>query len=220
MAFRSIDVLIPRLQALKAKGFHPKVIYDIGAYKGTWTDAVQKDVFHDASFYQFEANQEHSDALSKHPYHIDVLGDTEKVVPFYSKRAGTGDSVMIEQSSFFEEDVDVKMLQMRTLDKVVQQRGWPMPDFIKSDLQGNDLKMLEGAQQAIRSAEFIVIETKVLEYNKGAPTMLEVVQQMDGYGFRPYDITELHYLPSDDLNEVDILFARKTSPFIKRGLLF
>ena len=58
-----------------------------------------------------------------------------------------------------------------------------------------------------------------MEYNEGAPLILETMTFMDQIGFRVLDISELHYLPSGELNEIDLVFVRKESNLIKRGLL-
>ena len=37
--------------------------------------------------------------------------------------------------------------------------------------------------------------------------------------FRLLDIFEIHYLPSGEMVQVDMLFAKDSSKFIKRGML-
>ena len=44
------------LSRLKAQGFAPATVYDIGAYRGGWT-RLASQVFPDAAFVLFEANQ-------------------------------------------------------------------------------------------------------------------------------------------------------------------
>jgi len=42
---------------------------------------------------------------------------------------------------------------------------------------------------------------------------------MKSYGFRLFDILETHYLSSGELFQVDLLFAKKDSMFMKKGRL-
>ena len=210
-----------RLTFLKSKGFYPDVIYDIGAHNGGWTHIVS-DIFPKSTFYMFEANKEHEESLksSGRPYNIGVLGNEEKQVTFYSK-ADTGDSIFREQSSAYEgSHIKEKKEQMQTLDGVVSSKNWKAPNFIKIDVQGAELLVLGGGQQSIDAAEVIMLETKILEYNKGAPMMIDIINYMNSKGFVPYDILEYHYLKSGELNELDVMFVKSGSKYLLTGKLF
>lgn len=69
------------------------------------------------------------------------------------------------------------------------------------------------------NAEVVILETKILEYNKNAPLFFEVMTMMNDLGYSLLDILECHYLPSGELNEIDFLFVKKSSKLIKTGLL-
>ena len=76
--------MFARIDFLKRKfGFDPKVIYDIGAYQGTWTNDCKK-VFPSATYYQFEANDECKSFLSDNPT-FGVLGDKDDIEVSYYK---------------------------------------------------------------------------------------------------------------------------------------
>jgi FkbM family methyltransferase len=209
-----------RLALMGAKGFFPRVIYDIGAYRGYWSYVVQQ-IFPYASFYLFEANEQHISDLEKlpFPYFIHLLGDQEKMVTFYSN-GKEGDSVFRENTSFYQDEkMDARSLQMTTLSSVVQKHQLPPPDLIKLDVQGAEKLIIEGSQQLMCLAEMMVIETKILEYNHQAPLMHELVTFMNRLGYQVLDVLELHYLPTGELCEVDFLFVKQNSVFIKKGLL-
>ncbi len=209
-----------RLSFLRAKGFSPKVIYDIGAHKGTWSDGI-KQVFPLASFYLFEANEHHIPYLQKQPfpYFIHLLGDQEKDVTFYSIN-GTGDSIFRENTSYYQGTaMSMKTLRMTTLSFLVEKNQIPCPDLIKIDVQGAEKLILSGSRSLVCFAEAIIIETKVLEYNIKAPLMDELISFMNDLGYRILDILELHYLPTGELSEIDFLFVKRSSYLIKEGLL-
>ena len=69
------------------------------------------------------------------------------------------------------------------------------------------------------NAQFILLETQNLEYNLGAPDTAQVLIAMQDLGFQLYDITEIHHLPTGEMFEIDLLFVKQNSPFIKRGTL-
>jgi len=94
-----------------------------------------------------------------------------------------------------------------------------VPDLIKIDVQGAESLIIQGSQELIKQAEIVILETKILEYNLKALLMLDTMKLMDQLGFSLMDILESHYLPTGELNEIDLLFAKKDSKFFKRGLL-
>ncbi len=214
------DIHVSRLSLLKAKGFSPKVIYDIGAWRGEWTFAM-KAVFPHSAFFLFEANPNQAPflALTRAPYFIGILGDEDKKVTFYTNDS-TGDSVFLEQTQHYQKDrCREKQMDMTTLSSVIKKNKLPLPDLIKMDVQGAESLTIKGGLQAVQHAEVIILEAKILEYNKGAPLIYELMTLMDGLGYLFLDIVEAHYLPTGELNEIDILFVKKESPLIRRGIL-
>ena len=86
-------------------------------------------------------------------------------------------------------------------------------DLIKIDVQGAEIDVLKGAVQALSNGPFVLLETQILEYNKGAPMLTDVIVYMASIGYQPCDMFEMHYLPNTQmLNQVDILFAPKDHP--------
>lgn len=209
-----------RLNVLKKNGFNPKVIYDIGAHQGSWTDEVRR-IFNNAYFILFEANDCHIPHLQRSgfPYFIGLLGDREELATFYSIN-GTGDSIFIEQTHHYKEGkCSQKRIPMTTLDALVHEKQLPLPDFIKMDVQGAEKLVIQGGVSTVCHAEAILLEIGILEYNKNAPLLFEMMSLMDALGYCALDILELHYLPTQELIEVDLLFVKKNSTLIKRGIL-
>lgn len=212
--------LTDRLEVLKNKGFFPRVIYDIGAYKGEWTMDVKK-IFKSAEFILFEANEQHEFDLKKLgvPYFIKTLGNREDMVMFYSI-GGTGDSVLREQTHHYQQGLcNEQMVKMSTLDNVVHTYNLPLPDFVKMDVQGAEKMIIEGGVAIIRNAEVIILEVGILQYNHGAPLIAEMINFMELLGYCVNDFVEFHYLPTRELIQVDILFIKNNSPLIRSGVL-
>lgn len=157
-------------------------------------------------------------------FEIALLGDkSKKSVDFYianpqTTSITTGNSIYMEKTMYFDSRYLIK-LPMLTLDKMVAKRKLKNIDFIKIDTQGSELNILKGGKKTVAKAEFILLETQNLEYNKKAPFTEDIIIAMKRYGFRLYDILETHYLPTGELFQVDLLFVKKNSKYMKRGKL-
>lgn len=153
-------------------GFEPKVCYDIGANllhwqkvaKRVWpcTQTVLFDAFNPLEFLYVESGD---------PYYMGVLSDTEdKVVKFYQNdKMTTGNSYYKENNDhIFPPDIFVEK-RTRTLDSVVAEKSFPLPDLIKIDVQGAELDVLKGASKTLEHAQYLIVELQTANYNIGAP---------------------------------------------------
>lgn len=221
------NFVFQRLNLLGSYGFSPRTILDIGAYQGDWT-RMMKVIFPLSRVFMVEATPDKKNILKKveeaDGFEIALLGEkNKKSVDFYvadpkETDITTGNSVYIEKTRFFDVDHVVK-LPMTTLDDLVKKKKLKNIDFIKIDTQGSELDILKGGKKTIKDCQFILLETQNLEYNSGAPFIEDVIIDMKGYGFRLFDIVEIHYLPDGELFQVDLLFVKKDSKFLKGGSL-
>ncbi|MES2273319.1 MAG: FkbM family methyltransferase [Chlamydiota bacterium] len=214
------DLHFDRLSFLKKKGFEPAIIYDIGAHRGFWSAKI-KEVFPKSQFFLFEANENNRVFLraQSFPYFFALLGDADKTATFYAN-GSTGDSVFCEQTAYYQGTrCNEKQLQMTTLASVVEKNNIAWPNLVKIDVQGAEKLIIQGSPQIITHAEVVILETKILEYNKKAPLIHELMEQMANLGYSMLDILECHYLPTGELNEMDVLFAKNDSKLIKKGML-
>lgn len=213
-----------RLLHLKTRGFNPRCILDIGANIGEWSDMV-KGIWPQSDLVLFEADEVNTDILNKkgYKYFITLLGDEEKSVEFFcspTAKFQTGNSIFKEKTHHYTGDrLEIRTVQMKTLDTIISDNKINNVDFIKLDIQGAELLALEGGKNVLSSAEVVLLEAALLEYNEGAPKLSEVISYMDNTGFQAYDVVELHYLPNKLLSQLDVLFIRKTSPLLPTGLL-
>jgi len=216
-----------RLNLLVNLGFSPRTILDIGAYQGGWTKMAHQ-IFPLAKIFMVEATPNNESLLKNvseaSGLAMALLGDkSKKSVIFYladpkETSISTGNSIYIEKTQYFNNRHFIR-LPMITLDFLVEKRKLKNVDFIKIDTQGSELNILKGGKKTVSKAEFILLETQNLEYNDKAPFTEDVVIAMKSYGFRLFDILETHYLSSGELFQVDLLFAKKDSMFMKKGRL-
>ncbi|HEY4919067.1 MAG TPA: FkbM family methyltransferase [Xanthobacteraceae bacterium] len=201
------------LARLKSLGFAPAVIYDIGAYRGGWT-RVAADVFPEAQFVLFEANGDHAPELaaSGHRHLIAALGAQDGGTrAFHVPRAGdvTGASLYVENTAHYAAaNLQVREVATVRLDTVIAREKLPAPDLVKIDVQGAELEVLAGASATLAGASALVIEVSLVDYNKRAPLIAEVIAAVDRIGFKCADVAELHRTPATFVLQLDLVFVR------------
>lgn len=182
------------------------VVYDIGANRGQWTRNLKDNCNKNISYYLFEPNVFHNQSLGAtgSQYYNVLLSDSAEELDFYSIN-GTGDSIFKEVSEVY---VGVKPIKMKTelLDHYVIRNHLPIPDLIKLDTQGSELKILKGALNLLGSVKFLIVECSILEYNSGAPTISEITKFLQCNGFQPYAVSEFHK-NGKELFQIDVIFV-------------
>lgn len=206
------------LRNIKALGFSPRTIVDVGAYQGDWTQMV-RIIFPQASILMVEAQASKEAVLkqvaSEYPgevdYTISLLGSEEMDdVPFYELE--TGSSVLPEQSDIKRE---VTHYSMQTLDRVVSRQLKGDCDFLKLDVQGFEIEVLKGATETLKGVEVVLMEVSLLGVNKGSPLLHEAIQYMTQRGFLAYDICSFTRRPLDNaLWQTDFIFVKESSSLV------
>ena len=196
---------------LGQKGFLPASIIDVGAYEGNWTRTARR-VFPGATVLMVEPQRAKAPYLDRvcrelkgTTYVHALLGrKSGSLVEFYEMETG---------SSYFAERSDAPRrtvrLETTTLDELAGALSTPI--FLKIDVQGAELEVLEGGQETLARCELVQLEVALLPYNEGAPTMLEVLTYMAERDFVPLDVSGFSRPNGIDLAQMDVLFARKAS---------
>ena len=75
------------IKDIRSLGFNINQIYDIGAFKGSWSKSLSAH-FNEMNFYLFEANKSHEQELKLLPfdYYIGVLSNIKKSILLHKKR--------------------------------------------------------------------------------------------------------------------------------------
>ena len=196
---------------LKAKGFTPGRIIDVGAYEGDWTRLVC-GVFETSPVTMIEAQEGKKAALEAVCRELPgvtlvsaLLGPTGgSQVPFYEME--TGSSMRAENSNVARHE---KLMTTQTLDEAAGQNGEKL--FIKIDVQGAELDVLSGGLKILERCDVVQLETALLPYNEGAPQIAEVFVQMEKWGFSPYDFAGFIRPNGIDLVQTDVIFVRTAS---------
>lgn len=205
------------LQKLKANGFNPKLVVDIGASNGEFYNECQK-IFTDAKYILFEARAKKETSIAetirditpKPTLHYNTfLGRTAGTnVTFFNMNAG---SSVFSENTKFPREVETK--KVHRLDSIVKLESMKsVSRFLKIDTQGYELEILRGIDFLAHRFEVVQLEVALLEYNAGAPTVAQVHEYMDGRGFALYDFGPAFSRQSDGaIFHMDWVFVAKRS---------
>jgi 2-O-methyltransferase len=95
----------------------------------------------------------------------------------------------------FNERIKVKAI---TLDQWAVEYGIPQVDFLWLDLQGAEIRALQGAEKVLQNVKGIFTEVSLIETYENVPLYEEVKTFLQSKGFR----IEKEYLPYKDMGNV------------------
>lgn len=200
------------LELLKARGFQPRTIFDIGVAMGT---PELYAAFPDASYYLIDPTRESLQYMEAIAQQLNAtilnvaLGDNEGS---FTIEVRPDD---IAASSFFEEvgplgETSRYEVPVRRFDRIVG--AFERPALCKIDVQGAEIAVLRGMGDRIGELDALIIETSTIATMKQAPETDEVITFLSGQGFVIYDVLALSRRPLDSaLAQVDVLFVKRDS---------
>jgi FkbM family methyltransferase len=202
--------------ALKDLGLNPSHVIDVGGNRGDWTRTVLS-VFPDACVTMFEPQTElqHSHTDLNANSRVDVLyrgaGDIDGTLAFTIHERDDSSSFLYASDQAEARGFKQSKIDIARLDTVVTASRFGLPQVVKIDAEGFDLRVLEGAQATLATCDIVLVEAAVA--NRDYPnTLLAVIQTMDDYGYRLFDFTDLNRTPNRKiLWLVEAVFVRKGS---------
>ena len=66
-----------------------------------------------------------------------------------------------------------------TLDSLVKEKKIPYPDFIKINVQGSELDVLQGGKRVLNNAKCLIVQTQDSSLNMNAPTTETVLDYLE-----------------------------------------
>lgn len=164
---------------LQKYNFKNSVFYDIGAHFGLHTMAFSKIAGNDGKVYAFEPHPLNTERLNKNiSKNIETCDNITVIKTAITDHKGTVSFEMItdlesgwsSSSGILADDhkkteTDVKkhiQVNADTIDNLVLNNAIAKPDYIKIDVEGEEFKVIKGAEQTIRQFKpvlFIEIHT-------------------------------------------------------------
>ncbi|MEM9619521.1 MAG: FkbM family methyltransferase [Pseudomonadota bacterium] len=204
-------------QHIKKCGFSPSVCIDVGAASGTMSiyqsfpDACHIVFEPLADFHRdLEANMRsykheiHHCALMAKPGKRRLLRHPDKF----------GSSLMHRRQG---RSSDLVEIEVQRLDDVLEGRDLSNGVLLKTDCQGADLFVIEGAPKTLRSVDVVIMECSLFKFwGEHHPELYEIVTYMHARGFVVYDLLEGIFRPFDGaLGQIDVVFVKADGPFRK-----
>jgi FkbM family methyltransferase len=202
------------LRRLRAAGFEPRTVFDIGVARGT---PELYGAFPNAKYYLVDPTHEsvpymHQIAQRLQAEVLNVaLGDCD------AERVICARTEDIGGSSFFDEVGEDPPMQrypvpVRRFDQIIN--GFERPALAKIDVQGAELQVLRGMGERIRDLDAIIVEASVIATVRDGPEVADVIGYMKDKGFVVYDMLGGARRPLDRaLAQVDLLFVQEDSEF-------
>lgn len=224
---RFAEAEIRLLEQLKAFGYVPEVIYDIGASNGIWSHLVAC-VYPDAVYHLFEPLVDRLDDyrdkmaanLAAHPnftLHKIGLGDANVVQDMAIFGNGVG-STFIEMERLKSQKkslqatghlMDIAKFPVRRLDDYVAEADLPPPNVIKMDTQGYEPTIIAGGRETVRDADILILETWLYRgYGASTPLLHELMAPLTELGFVLTDFGDIYWAPGHKLTSIDAIFMR------------
>jgi FkbM family methyltransferase len=175
-----------------------KCVLDVGANVGQYKDFVRNRVGFDKQIHSFEpvpdlAKQLIEKAKSDPAWHIHphALGSQETSLEINVMSRDTFSSFLEPnntQATDFANSNTVQSKQLvavKRLDDVA--RDWSAAEsesiYLKVDTQGFDLEVLKGATHLLKSVRALQIELSIVPIYQGTPSYLDMLRQMNDWGF-------------------------------------
>jgi FkbM family methyltransferase len=203
---------------LRQLGFAPRHIVDVGANRGTWTRAAFK-YFRDPVYTLVEP-QDHLRSYSQ-----DLVAQGCKlnwINAGCSNFCGTLPLIVSyrdDASTFVDQhgnSTGSQRVPMITLNKLVASSGAGLPEMVKIDAEGFDLKVLAGASDLLGKTDIFLVEAAVCGAGGAYEnSVAEVVRFMAKAGYNLMDITDLNRSPKHGVLWLcELAFLREGSPLL------
>lgn len=194
-----------------------KVIYDIGANRGTWS-LMANDIIPDAIIHAFEPLNRFHPLFVKNTQNI-------KNVHLHKVAAGSENKQQMinfagDASSFYElgdllpsmfpsiKKEGEEKVSMIKLDDFIEKNNIPYPDLMKLDVEGYELESLKGGTRCMSHCSYLILEVSFTERHIGQPLFHDILHFLAQHNYYLYAFpVDMHR--GMKIHWTDVLFERK-----------
>jgi FkbM family methyltransferase len=213
----------PFFSLVKRHGFSPRVVLDIGANRGNWTRTALAH-FPEAKFMLVEPQEalkvHVADLLESRPAQVRWLtagaSDRPGRMPLTIAPRDDSSSFVPTPEQAAAAGFPQALVEVTTIDRIVADAGGAIPEMVKIDAEGFDLKALAGAASLFGRTDIFFLEAAVCATGIDN-TMARVVSAMDAAGYRMIDITDINRSPRHGVLWLcELAFMRAGCPLLEK----
>ena len=182
------------------------VIFDVGASEGSVVQ-LYKSIYPGASIHAFEPQPDSFAVLRKRVSGFEevscnnmALSDVRGEATFYKTQNYASSSLLpsIRSESFVDEHTTLAEkynVELDTLDHYTESRSIETIDILKMDVQGNELNILKGGRELLKSGRIKVIYSEVwfiAAYDK-QPFYEDIAIYLREFGYLPFGLYNMHW---------------------------
>ena len=205
------------LAHVKRLGFEPATVIDVGVAYGT---PELYDAFPESRFLLVDPLEEYAPAIDQITARLRsaewvraAAGPEPGSITINVNRAPALSSTLGHWKGQDDGGTPREVPVVR-LDDLVAERSLPGPYLVKADVEGAELRVLEGASKVLEQTELVMLEVNLFEFLPGQPQLHDVVAFMKERGFVTYDFYGGHpRLLDDALAMTNMVFARDDGMF-------
>lgn len=212
-----------RLLRCRDRGFRPRIVYDIGAHEGRWTEMCQS-IFSPAQCFLFEPQPDYqARAKTRQPAGARwevipvALGDAEQIRQIYVTENDTASSLLrpLEGGvppAWGTRTVNQREVQIATLDELAAKNKWPAPDLVKIDVQGYEGRVIAGGKNVLSQAQRLVVEVSLHAIYSEQSLLPEIAGTLSGWGYEIEDMNDACREWAGRLWQADLWWRRAGNP--------
>jgi FkbM family methyltransferase len=178
-----------------ALGLQPKLLLDIGANQGKWTRFARR-VFPQCAVMMIEPQAEmrrYLDPYCQPGKNCEWLccgvGDHVGEATFTVNPNSVASSFNTTAAKAASQQWEQRALPLVTIDHLVQTKLNRVPEIVKIDAEGYELKILSQANELWGKTELLFVEVSFLSDIPGTNSFVEIVKFLDERDYVPFDFS-------------------------------
>ncbi len=205
------------LYRLRAAGYRPEFIVDVGASTGYWS-LIASRVFPNSRFYLIEPllekyRQLDNSIYTLHPEYVAIAsaaGDKNSETELNVSPDLYSSSFLDGAEHSPDRQWERVLVPVRTLDEISSQQSISGKGLLKIDVQFGEHLVLDGATRFLQQVDVICLELSMGRYAPTAKTFFEMMAKLRDLGFEYFDNAGCwRHSPTGRLIQQDAVFARE-----------